>query len=308
MNTELSRKVSKRAANAIFRLLGGSSLFAPPGHYYSPVVDPTDANRFISNSPRISDDEILPHIDTDELSINFKRLSRHFPKIKSFLGVTDALRYRESTNYFNYGDAYILASFIAEFRPKNFIEIGSGYSSACAIDTSDVMDTGTSFTFIDPNPERLNGLLLSRDKDSCRVYPTPVQDVDLRIFDILGESDILFLDTTHVLKTGSDLNFELFHILPRLKPGVIVHFHDIFCDWEYPDKWIYKDNRSWNEIYALRSFLMYNDDFEILYFNDFVWKRLPQIWKDTELSQLSDPGSGIYIQKKPTNGKRAARG
>jgi len=308
MDTEVSKKLSKRAANIIFRLLGGSPLFEPPGHFYSPVVEPAEARRFVLNASVLSDGTSLPRIDRDVIAGTFSRLSRHLPEIKSFLGVTETLRYRESRTYFNFGEAFILSAFIAEFRPKTFIEVGSGYSSACAVDTSEMLDIGTNFTFIDPNPERLNGILFDRDRASCRVHPSPVQDIDPGVFDLLEENDILFLDTTHVLKTGSDLNFELFHILPRLKPGVIIHFHDIFADWEYPNIWLYRDNRSWNEIYALRSFLMYNNDFEILYFNHHVWKNMPDLLEGTVLSSIPDPGSGIYIRKKRPALRTAANG
>ena len=82
-------------------------------------------------------------------------------------------------------------------------------------------------------------------------------------------NDILFVDSTHVLKTGSDVHYEIFHILPNLKAGVIVHFHDIQYPFEYPDSWIFNENFSWNEVYALRAFLMYNSNFEILFFNNF---------------------------------------
>src|SRR5690606_33895195 len=84
--------------------------------------------------------------------------------------------------------------------------------------------------------------------------------------------DILFVDSSHVLKTGSDVNHLLFQILPILKKGVLVHFHDIFYPFEYPKEWILS-GRSWNEIYALRAFLTYNSNFKILLFSHFIHKK-----------------------------------
>ena len=85
--------------------------------------------------------------------------------------------------------------------------------------------------------------------------------------DSLEPNDFLFVDSTHVLKTGSDVHYELFYLLPRLNPGVLVHFHDVGYPFEYPDKWIYELNYSWNEAYALRAFLMFNAEFSIKFWN-----------------------------------------
>ncbi len=86
-------------------------------------------------------------------------------------------------------------------------------------------------------------------------------------FSTLNKNDILFIDSTHVLKTASDVHYELFSILPSLNKGVLVHFHDIQYPFEYPRPWLFKDNMSWNEIYALRAFLMYNSAFEVVFWN-----------------------------------------
>ena len=77
-----------------------------------------------------------------------------------------------------------------------------------------------------------------------RVFEKPVQQVPLSIFDALQAGDILFIDFTHVLRTGGDVCFELFEILPRLSRGVLVHFHDMFWPFEYPRSWSVDENRS----------------------------------------------------------------
>jgi len=108
---------------------------------------------------------------------------------------------------------------------------------------------------------------------------------------------LLFIDSTHVLKTGSDVCHELFNILPVLKKGVIVHFHDIFWPFEYPDDWILKENRSWNEIYALRAFLMNNSEFEILFFNDFFARNFDDEIKIVRPDMLKNTGGSLYLKK-----------
>jgi hypothetical protein len=111
-------------------------------------------------------------------------------------------------------------------------------------------------------------LLNPFDSPRVQIINKPVQTIDIELFDVLDENDILFIDSTHVAKTGSDVNFELFEILPRLRRGVIVHIHDIHYPFEYPREWVIERNYSWNEVYVVRAFLMYNNSFEVLFFND----------------------------------------
>ena len=119
-----------------------------------------------------------------------------------------------------------------------------------------------NLTCIEPYPERLPSLMRPGDTKHVNVIDRPVQDVPEEIVDSLQDNDILFIDSTHVMKTGSDVHYEFFHLLPRLKPGVVVHFHDCGFPFEYPDEWIFELNYSWNEVYALRAFSCLTKTFE----------------------------------------------
>jgi hypothetical protein len=99
------------------------------------------------------------------------------------------------------------------------------------------------------------------------------QDVPLPEFSKLAAGDMLFIDSSHVAKTGSDVNFLVFEVLPILQPGVIVHVHDILWPFEYPQEWVVKLRWSWNEAYLLRAFLQFNTAFEIMLFNSYVGER-----------------------------------
>jgi hypothetical protein len=98
-----------------------------------------------------------------------------------------------------------------------------------------------------------------------RLIEQRVELVDHGEFTQLEAGDILFIDSSHVSKTGSDVNFLFFEVLPLLKPGVIVHVHDIFLPDDYPRPWVIDDNRSWNEQYVLRALLMYSTRFRVLF-------------------------------------------
>ena len=97
-----------------------------------------------------------------------------------------------------------------------------------------------------------------------RLEPTSATDLPLELFSELGAGDILFVDTTHVVRLAGDVNFVVLDVLPRLQEGVIVHFHDIFLPWEYPRPWLTEMGYYWTEQYLLQAFLAYNREFEVL--------------------------------------------
>lgn len=274
-------------------------LFLPPGHFCSPIVDPSALRKSGYRPSGATDGAGTIAIDHQNMCRLFERLSRHFAAIRFPERQDPDFRFWYENEFFSYGDALILAAMIREFRPRRFIEIGSGFSSACALDTADgLTDTPIEFTFVEPNAGRLRSLLRPDDSSRVTIVEKGVQEVDLSMFAGLGENDIVFFDTTHVSKTGSDVNYDVFEILPRLRPGVIAHFHDIFGGWEYPRTWILDDNRSWNEIYLLRAFLMYNDAFEIIYFNDyFVSAEAARIAAATPLI-AKNSGGGLWLRRR----------
>jgi hypothetical protein len=148
------------------------------------------------------------------------------------------------------------------------IEVGSGFSSAALLDVNDRFLGGRmQLTFVEPYPERLRSLL--RPTDDVEIVEEPVQQVDPGRFDELGAGDVLLVDSSHVLKVDSDLCHLLFRVLPRLAPGVRVHFHDVYWPFEYPRAWV-MEGRAWNEAYAVRAFLSYNDAFRIELFGAYL--------------------------------------
>jgi hypothetical protein len=152
-------------------------------------------------------------------------------------------------------------------------------------------------TFIEPYPALLLRMLGPTGLERSTVIARRVQDVDPSLFDVLDSGDILFVDSTHIVKTGSDVVFELFRILPRLKRGVLIHFHDIFDGFEYPRDWIVRENRSWNELYVLRAFLMYNQAFEVLFFNDFFAKTCESEIRQTFPLFQKNGGGSLWLRK-----------
>lgn len=278
----------------------------PAGHFYSPVVNPAEARKYVTPRPTFAEETIteLPGIHiSNELMLDFWDKSTECIKTTNFSPKDSSTdRYYWPNASYPYGDALILRAMVWHHRPARVIEIGCGFSSACMLDAAD--DAGLpyfSMTCIDPYPDRLRTLMRLSDADRVHIIEKPVQEVPVEIFASLGAGDLLFIDSTHVLKTGSDVCHELFSVLPNLAPGVIVHFHDCRYPFEYPDKWIFEYNHSWNEIYAIRAFLMFNSDFEIFFWNTFFALANRELIEPTAPAFAWNPGGGLWL-------RRSARG
>lgn len=278
----------------------GSHLYVAPGHYYSPHVEPSEAKVALADAEQ----KIKPQdidFNTDAQVKLWHDMQPSFAGTHFSAQPVEGQRYYHRSGFYSQGDGLVLSAMLRHFRPKQFIEVGSGLSSACALDTVDKhFAHEVAFTFIDPNPERLLGIL--RPDEKATVLADKVQNIPLEKFAALNDGDFLFIDSSHVLKTGSDLHHELFKILPVLKPGVIIHFHDIHYPFEYSEKWVLEDKREWNEAYALRAFLMHNDAYDIMFFNDYLWAIMrDEIW--AALPDLADHphsfGSGLWLRKRP---------
>ena len=209
---------------------------------------------------------------------------------------TDLLRYHFVNDWYSYCDSIFLYSMIRYSKPKKIIEVGSGFSSAVSMDTNDLFfNSEINLEFIEPAPSRLLSLMNENDKIKYKIHKTRVENLPTEIFDSLESGDILFIDSSHKFSYGNDLDYLLFKILPKLKKGVLIHFHDIFFPFKYSDEAI-KSKISWDEIYFLKSFLMFNDSFEIKMFSDFISKfhsskleKMPLCKKNT--------GGNIWIEK-----------
>jgi predicted O-methyltransferase YrrM len=253
------------------KLAGWRILRVRNGHYYSPVPSLKELER---DAPRIFDRSLrsLGGIELHEAE-QLKLLTEFgafyaeqpFPETPR-----DATRYFSDNYWFGRADALFLYSMIRRFQPSRIVEIGSGFSSAVMLDVNErFAERSMRLTFIEPDSSRLRKLLKAEDYDSVEIVERRIQDVDPRIVEQLGANDILFVDSTHVSKAGSDVNHILFELLPRLAPGVLVHFHDVLYPFEYPQEW-FKLGISWNEPYILRAFLQYNEQFSIRFWNDFM--------------------------------------
>jgi predicted O-methyltransferase YrrM len=196
-------------------------------------------------------------------------------------------------------DALALFAMIKEHKPRRYIEVGCGHSSCAAIDVNDHhLERPMAMTFIDPNPELFFSFLEPHSPYRDKVVAKRVQDVPLDVFRELGNGDILFIDSSHVVKTGSDVVDYLFRILPALSPGALVHIHDIFFPFEYPREWVVDENRSWNEAYALRAFLRSGSDYRIIFFSDWIYKCRRDLMQEKIPLCVLHRGGSLWLQRR----------
>lgn len=261
--------------------------YVPFNHYESPYINQNSKEngyyeRAVKNDIKCIN---LNEIGQKELLKNF---GQYFKDFSYDISSHEFSRYVLNNGMFDETDALIYYSFLRKFKPKKVIEIGSGYSTALALDTRGKYMNEMEITCIEPFPNRLFSTM--RENDKIDLKKDYVQEVDLNLFDNLNENDILFIDSSHVAKMGGDVPFEYFEILPRLKRGVLIHIHDIFYPFIYPKKWI-KQGRCYNEAFILRALLMDNSSYEIMYFNDMMSKLYPSDFTQTG-------GSSIWLRKK----------
>jgi len=236
-----------------------------PVGYYSPVPD-TSALREDIWTERLDD------IVKFDASAQCALIGRLTPRAAEMATTpenpvgTGPVEYTWRNPVFNPVDATIYYAMIREFSPKRIIEIGGGYSTLVALQAAE-RNTDTHVICIEPNPREF---LTAGRRGLDRLIPSSLQDVSLEEFDVLEKGDMLFIDSTHICQIGSDVNRVVFHLLPRIKPGVLIHFHDIFLPWNYPRHWSKEMKLFSNEQYLLLAFLMFNDSFEVLLANCYL--------------------------------------
>ena len=265
----------------------------PPGHFYSPIPSESDVRVGLARAHKRMEFGGIDLRDDAQRAL-LEQLALEYPRINFPAARDPAFRFYLGNESYGHYDAVLFSCMVLHFKPARIIEVGSGMSSALMLDLNERhFDGRIALTMIEPHPEQLFANLRPGDMDRATVIEHKVQDAPLELFRTLEAGDILFIDSSHVSKVGSDVNHLFFEVLPLLAPGVLVHIHDITGNFEYPGEW-YAEGRAWNELYLLRAFLMHNSAFEVLVLSprlrglnkEFITERMPlclaggggQIW------------------------------
>src|ERR1700733_8138661 len=277
-----------------FRTMEKMGIHVVPNHFYEPVPDTRSIPEGFWERP-----SELIGIDLDEaaqLALLEEFRSKYKTEYEQLSNPKSApFGFTLPNRSFSSVDAEILYCMIRYFRPNRIMEIGSGNStlvSAAAI-LRNSRETGSvaSLIAVEPYP---NGILENGFPGLTRLTKAPVQSVPLKEFESLRENDILFIDSSHVLKTASDVQYEYLEIVPRVKKGVIIHFHDIFLPFSYPKAWVVNELRFWNEQYVLQALLAFNKSFTVLWAGNYMNHKHANALRqafDSYSAQQTAPGS-----------------
>lgn len=249
----------------------------PAGHFYSPIVDPRaiDIARTWPPQPQVLGIDFGDAQHERILCDVFPRRMPAYDYPEHLDEGADHHQFHTQNSQFSWLDSRALFVLLTEWQPRRLIEVGSGFSTLLAADINRRFLRGKmDITCIEPYPR---AFLKAGVPGVSRLLETKVQDVPFAEFGNLQAGDILFIDSSHVAKTGSDVNYLYFEVLPRLAHGVRVHIHDIFLPHDYPREWVIDENRSWNEQYLLRALLMHSNAFRIVFGCSYAFWKFPEL-------------------------------
>jgi len=284
-----------------FRLFERAGFHITPNNFYYPIpeLSTLETSLWENESKLIGLD-----INANE---QLRLLTQVFPQFKEEYNFPSAktstpYEYYLNNSCFGAVDAEVLHSMIRHFKPKKIVEIGSGFSTylsarACLLN-KEKDGVNTELIAIEPFP---NDTLKKGFPGLSDLIQKPLEQIDIDFFSGLGVNDILFIDSTHVLRIGGDVKYLYLEILPRLGSGVIVHSHDIFLPGEYPKSWVFKNHWFWTEQYLLQAFLAFNSAFEILWGSQYMSRKysdeLSSVFPSYHKDGSQGPGS-LWIRRK----------
>lgn len=268
MQTEQGRRnikfaLARKIFNPLLRNIGYTLI---TDHFYQPIPNRQEIMTYSGKERPLS--SIEWHLDkqTELVKYLLEKYALEFNNKEIF----SAFGYSEESSGLISGDAEFLYAMVREKKPDRVIEIGSGGSTkiiAAALKMNFIENSQKSqLISIEPYPQDFlkDFANVSKDFLEFSLLTQKVEAVDLSVFESLQTNDILFVDSSHVFKSGSDVEFEFLQVYPRLKTGVLVHIHDIFFPYDYPSEWNLKESRYWNEQYFLETFLQFNKKFQVL--------------------------------------------
>jgi len=264
-------------------------------HYYNPIPDTSilTARDFGKKSMvgiRIN--------DTDQLR-TLKKLSKYRKEFSNFKILPKGINTQKDPSFyfgnmaFDGIDALTYYGMIRMLKPRRVLEVGSGWSTKIAANAC-FKNGGTELISVEPYPQPI---LRAGFPGFSKLIDRKVEDVSLELFEGLGAGDILFIDSSHTVRIGGDVNYLFFEVLPRLKKGVYVHIHDIFLPYDYPKDWVLKERRFWSEQYLLHAFLLFNDSFEIVLASGYVNDKYPNKVNKAFAGITPFGGGSFWIRK-----------
>jgi hypothetical protein len=298
---ELSRFVEAvipRCLNAtfpeLFRRWERRGFHVTPVNFYQPIPETRSLPETLWN--RLSELHGIDMNDAVQLDLlrnQFPRFRREYEQIPAE-PTGEPGRFHCNNDLFGGADALVAYCMIRHFQPRLIIEVGSGFSSLIAAEAI-AKNKNSALICIEPFPQDF----LRQGFPGLRsLIEKKVEEIDLEFFSQLSCGDILFIDSSHTVKIRGDVNYLFLELLPRLKPGVIVHVHDIFFPFDYPRDWVMDELRFWSEQYLLQAFLSFNSEFEVLIANHYLAHYYLEDFKQTFPHSPSWSKGSFWMRRK----------
>jgi hypothetical protein len=289
-----SRCVRNPRFPEFFRLWEKHDVHVTPVHFYQPIPDTRTLPESLWSQPR----ELVGIDMNDDVQLDLLRTC--FPKFRDeYEQFPVAEPERPGQFYFDNGrfggtDALVAYCVVRHFKPRTIIEVGSGYSSLISGQAA-AKNGAPALICVEPFPLDF----LAKGFPGLRsLIEKKVEDLGFDFFSQLQSGDILFIDSSHTVKIGGDVNYLFLEVLPRLNPGVIVHVHDILLPFEYPRDWVMDELRFWSEQYLLQAFLAFNSEFEVLFANNYLAFRYLEDFKTTFPTSPWWGGGSFWMRRK----------
>lgn len=264
-------------------------------HYYEPQIQPDGLT-----PEALQRDRVLPGIDlrteAQRELLRSLRFAHELADIPAAPPPAGEMAYWFGNAFFERMDASIWYAMLRSLKPRMVIEVGSGFSTLIARRAlaANVAAGAPVARHLCIEPYERDWL----ERCGAEVIRAKVERVELSMFAQLQAGDVLFIDSSHVLRPGGDVVFEVLQVLPMLAPGVVVHVHDIFTPKDYPFDWLFRFNRLWNEQYALEAFLSMNPSYEIMLGVWHMWHAAPEEMEAACVPLEGQvPGTSFYIRR-----------
>lgn len=288
----ISRKIHPFLEKLGFHILGN--------HFYEPIPNSNKIKEQYEDKPR----------SCHQINFNFERAERESKKMiekwgTEFYNSVSKYAYDEANYYFRGLDALLLYCLIRELKPQSIIEIGQGVSTKITLaaleDNYQQTQIKPKFISIDPY-SRFDDKNSNKSNIDVEIMQVALQEIPTSLFSNLGTSDLLFVDSSHVYKFGSDVEYLFEEIYPNIAGGVYIHIHDICSPYHYPLDWLIEAKRFWNEQYYLENFLRFNQEFEITMPIYYLSKESEMLKKECDrlcnYPDFESIGYSFYIRKK----------